>query len=778
MNITIVTGGTGSTEIQNGLHKYIDNINLNLIINGYDDGKSTGEIRHFFPKTLGISDFRKNQLLEYKLLYGNNELYKFLNHRFTSKYPKEYINKYISNVSFTSEEVELFINENIYYFFTLEESIHLNYTDFSVFNIIYCSLLHKNSNNMEPVLQVIKEKLNLRNNIYLNSSLNCRLKGITKRKEILHKEYNIVDFNDNNDKIEDVYFENNLIPIMNENTRECIMNSDIIIFSCGTQFSSLIPTYKTEGFNDAVFNSKASKYLLLNCNYDNDIINYNGDELLDKINSYLNLTNINIVISNNMNQNLIPRSRKYKYIEIIKLIKNNKHDGNVLCRNIFLEFFKHYVNKQYIFDYDYTLYDINALSTSYDNFGLLQKVYRKIIVSNNSYENIINIKNTKVYSDISNVINENKKYYVDKNLLLKEHQYTYILSSLNELNYSDKIIQKTIMSISIKPVKNRDDLMRVFKENYKFKEQNIEIIKTGKTTIEFVVIGAHKRNTFVKEGFINNKDYTYISDLDDIKYNETTDAIKLLKVNSIHETNLFIKTIIDSQKYDFCISVGGINSRMKIHGPKCLIEHNGQIILESILQKIQKYANNIYICANIKYKPYFQEFEKKRECQNVKFLYMSSLDEIQDYPKGNGETIYQLLIQENITNKLFVLWGDIIINDNFIFEEIYNLNYDCDLLIPTIYEQDPYAYLNINHENKVINFEYKRNKPTDYGYHDQCIFLFDTKILLSKLEIIKQKEYDELNLLDVVQLFDNIKYYETDYAVDSFNTIDELIIPK
>ena len=27
------------------------------------------------------------------------------------------------------------------------------------------------------------------------------------------------------------------------------MNSDIIIFSCGTQFSSLIPTYKTKGFN-------------------------------------------------------------------------------------------------------------------------------------------------------------------------------------------------------------------------------------------------------------------------------------------------------------------------------------------------------------------------------------------------------------------------------------------------------------------------------------------------------------------------------------------------
>ena len=68
----------------------------------------------------------------------------------------------------------------------------------------------------------------------------------------------------------------------------------------------------------------------------------------------------------------------------------------------------------------------------------------------------------------------------------------------------------------------------------------------------------------------------------------------------------------------------------------------------------------------------------------------------------------------------------------------------------------------------------QKNKPIDYGYHDQCIFLFDTKILLAKLEIIIQKKYDELNLLEVVEYFDNIKYYETDYKVDSFNTIDEL----
>jgi len=724
---------------------------------------------------LGISDFRKNQILEYKLLYGNNETYRLLNHRFTSNHPKEYLNKYICKLNFTSEDIKTFIVDNINYFFTLKESIHLNYTDFSVSNLIYCSLLQKNSNNMELVVQIIKQKLKLKNNIYLNSSLNCHLKAITKNKKILNKEYNIVEFNDNNDKIEDIFFENNLIPIINDNTRNCIMNSDIIIFSCGTQFSSLIPTYKTIGFNEAVLNSKAKKYLLLNCDYDNDIINYNGDELLDKINSYLDLSNINIVISDDINEKLIPTTTNYQYMKIVKLIKNNKHNGNVLCRNIFLDYFKKYLNKQYIFDYDYTLYDPNELTISYENINLLKKVYRKIIVSNNSYDNIIDIQNTTMYSNISNIIYKNKEiYYVDKNLLLNEKQKNYILLSLKYLSYPDMIIEDREMSISIKPVKERDILIKILKKKYKFEEINLEVTKTGKTTIEFTVKGAHKRNTFVKEKFINQGDYTYVSDLDDIIYNKTTDNIKFLKVNSIYETNLFIQTVINSQKYDFCLSVGGINSRMKIDGPKSLIEHKGQIILEVIIKKIHKYANNIYVCANVRYETYFKEFEKKIEYKNVKFLYMNSLDESQDYPKGNGETIYQLLKKEKITNKLFVLWGDIIINNQLIFEEIYNLNYECDLLIPTIYEKDPYAYLNINDQNKVINFGYKKCNPIDYGYHDQCIFLFDTKILLDKLEIIKQNEYYELNLLDVVEYFDNIKYYETDYRVESFNTFEEL----
>ena len=91
MIITIFTGGSGSTNIQQAIYNIHPTLSLNLVINGYDDGKSTGVLRNLFPDTLGISDFRKNQTYEYKLRNGDTHIYKILNHRFTTNEPRQYL---------------------------------------------------------------------------------------------------------------------------------------------------------------------------------------------------------------------------------------------------------------------------------------------------------------------------------------------------------------------------------------------------------------------------------------------------------------------------------------------------------------------------------------------------------------------------------------------------------------------------------------------------------------------------------------------------------------
>ena len=85
IKICLFSGGTGNDRFIQ-LLKDIPEITLDIIVNGYDDGKSTKEIREFSNGILGPSDFRKNlsHLINLKSKNGKI-LYKLLNFRFPNK---------------------------------------------------------------------------------------------------------------------------------------------------------------------------------------------------------------------------------------------------------------------------------------------------------------------------------------------------------------------------------------------------------------------------------------------------------------------------------------------------------------------------------------------------------------------------------------------------------------------------------------------------------------------------------------------------------------------
>jgi choline kinase/2-phospho-L-lactate transferase/gluconeogenesis factor (CofD/UPF0052 family) len=792
MIITLISGGSGSENIQRGLYNINKNISINIIINGYDDGNSTGILRKLFRNTLGISDFRKNQVLEYNLIYGNNHIYKILNNRFTCAYSDvsevlEYLLKLINDIG--EDDIMTFLITNTKYFFNLEESKQIIYEDFNYMNIIYCALLHQNNFNIITVCNIIKKLLGLKNNIYVNSHENLILQGITKNNRILLNEESIVNFNDVSDKIIDIKFQNDKLPVLNNNVVQLLSDSDIILLSCGTQFSSLIPTYKTELFDYTFKQSNARKYLVLNCDYDKDIVNYTGDELLDKIGEYISSLkdNVKIIVSDNMNPKLFPSKKCYDYINIPQLINNNKHDGFILWKYIFADYFRKYYNNNYIFDYDYTLYDKQYVDASEDNIVCVNKIDRKIIVTNNCITNIsVSLKNCKIFSNISNIENSSESdgpdglaKYINENYVLSEGDIDFIRNIINKITYDVcddnnecfNVINRKNISIALKPLLNRDKIIEDI--NKYLLNTNYDVIKTGKTTIEFIKKGLCKRELFLTKQLFDGN-YTYISDNNDIDYT-TADNIKYLNVASINTTNLFMKSLIYNKRYDFCIIAGGINQRMQIKYPKCLVKIDNKIVLENILEKIIPYANTIYVCCNNHYKSSFLEYEKTvGQNENIKFLYFNSIDNSQNYPKGNGETLYQLLDNFKLTDKIFVMWSDIIISNNRIFEEMYNLQYNNDFLIPTVYEEDPYAYLIIEYA-KVKKFGYRRDSSIKYGYHDQCIFLVNTLIVKDILKnIIDDNKYEEVNFLDVVSYIDCVSYYETKYPIKSYNSFDDI----
>src|SRR5215510_7886991 len=70
--VSLFCGGRGSAALIRELIRRPE-VKLNLLINAYDDGLSTGEIRGFIPGMLGPSDFRKN--LSYLLDLYSDEQY-------------------------------------------------------------------------------------------------------------------------------------------------------------------------------------------------------------------------------------------------------------------------------------------------------------------------------------------------------------------------------------------------------------------------------------------------------------------------------------------------------------------------------------------------------------------------------------------------------------------------------------------------------------------------------------------------------------------------------
>ena len=59
IKISLFSGGSGNDRFVD-LIRELNNVELNIIVNGYDDGKSTGVLRSYIPGMLGPSDYRKN----------------------------------------------------------------------------------------------------------------------------------------------------------------------------------------------------------------------------------------------------------------------------------------------------------------------------------------------------------------------------------------------------------------------------------------------------------------------------------------------------------------------------------------------------------------------------------------------------------------------------------------------------------------------------------------------------------------------------------------------
>ena len=345
IKISLFCGGRGSASLIREILRSPD-VELNLLVNAYDNGMSTGMMRRFIPGYLGPSDFRKN--LSYLLELHSPQQYilsRLLDYRISTSFDDDVVNSLLSllrgspDIGIIPRELtDLLLNLNgelkdrlYYYLLTFIEYYIQNkdkpfdFYDCSVGNLLFAGAYIKLNYDFEMATQELMNVFQSNVNAKLfniSDGTNMFLVALKEDGEFLENEEKIVG-KQSRSKYAGIYLIPNEItskelkninemdlPTKKEYLRElhcdvplsvsvkkAIENSDIILYGPGTQHSSLFPSYMTKGLREVISSSKSKiKAFIININKDNDISAYTAEDLIDAALYYFN---------DNENNNLI-----------------------------------------------------------------------------------------------------------------------------------------------------------------------------------------------------------------------------------------------------------------------------------------------------------------------------------------------------------------------------------------------------------------------------------------------------------------------------------------
>ena len=203
--VILFCGGSGSETI---IKYFLDqnDIKLTLLVNAFDDGKSTGTLRENIPGLLGPSDFRKNlsylvnlfsdeqrnikKLFEYR--FGKSI---FIEDFFLSIKNFKNINKYLPNeINFLQKKTKNKILDYLYVSAEFLISKNIDLLDFSLGNLIFVGIFLREKKNFNLALKKFTTFVNANVEILnISNNENRWLVGVNNKNEIILDEPNLVE---------------------------------------------------------------------------------------------------------------------------------------------------------------------------------------------------------------------------------------------------------------------------------------------------------------------------------------------------------------------------------------------------------------------------------------------------------------------------------------------------------------------------------------------------------------------------------------------------------
>ena len=329
LNVVILNGGRGAGTLIPAL---LDRQGLNVtsVVNAYDDGKSTGEMRRFFGM-LGPSDIRKVQEL---MLPLDDDEYTVHLHLFRYRFPEDCIRTNVMaelalfadgsqntlvgvqlrNVS-VCEGMRRFVAAFMEGLRLIEKvrGEAFNFADCSIMNCIYAGAFLTFNRNIEKAALAIDRLFKLRGTVLPTSIEDKKLVALRENGEMLYSEAEIVELR-SNVRIERVYLLDRLLdraqfdPLSTAEKRAyleqhhcyvgvssgvklALRQADIVIYAAGTQHSSLYPTFLSIGLAQSIAdNRRAIKAFITNIGADYETPSYLASDYIRGAYRYLNLS--------------------------------------------------------------------------------------------------------------------------------------------------------------------------------------------------------------------------------------------------------------------------------------------------------------------------------------------------------------------------------------------------------------------------------------------------------------------------------------------------------
>ena len=203
--ISLFCGGSGSESI---IKYFINqkNVELTLLINAFDDGKSTGILRKNIPGLLGPSDFRKN--FSYLINLFSDEqrnLKKIFEYRFKKKDSIQVLylslqegknfNKFIPNeINFLEKKIKYEILDYLLLSTKFLYSTDIDLDNFSLGNLIFVGIFLNENNNFNLTIKKFANFINSKIQIInISSNENRWLVAINKKNKIIYDESKLVE---------------------------------------------------------------------------------------------------------------------------------------------------------------------------------------------------------------------------------------------------------------------------------------------------------------------------------------------------------------------------------------------------------------------------------------------------------------------------------------------------------------------------------------------------------------------------------------------------------